>query len=261
MKGSENANRLINIIDRGMAEPSRAPLLWVGAGLSIPCGYPSLVQLADRLRKVSLAKLPDVLSPIETIDAFVKENGQGDLAEALADIFDRKESLQYHKDLMRLPWKAVITTNYDELLEDALKDVGKQFIKVTLGENLDLTARPEVSIFKIHGDISSFKSMVLSGDSYDKYGQRYGLLERDLESLWRKHHMVYFGCSMTDPRLIESYSIHRTQNLKEKKVFGDPLELIWKNCIFDLCGVSNFYRRMFNIVITNRESQRIKWLE
>jgi len=94
MKGSEDVNRLINIIGRGLAEPSRAPLLWVGAGLSIPSGYPSLAQLAERLRKASPATMPAGLTPIETIDAFVKENGQGDLAEALADIFDRKEPLQ-----------------------------------------------------------------------------------------------------------------------------------------------------------------------
>jgi putative NADPH-quinone reductase len=38
---------------------------------------------------------------------------------------------------------------------------------------------------------------------------------------------------------------------REKEVFGDPLELLWKNCIFDLCGVTNFYRHMFNIIVTS----------
>ena len=59
MKGSEDINRLINIIGRGLADPSRAPLLWVGAGLSIPSGYPSFAQLAERLRKASPCKRPE----------------------------------------------------------------------------------------------------------------------------------------------------------------------------------------------------------
>ena len=57
------------------------------------------------------------------------------------------------------------------------------------------------------------------------------------------------------------FNTSNTELQREKTVFGDPLELIWKNCIFDLCGVHTFYRRMFNIVIASTESQRMKWLE
>ncbi len=28
---------------------------------------------------------------------------------------------------------------------------------------------------------------------------------------------------------------------REQEVFGDPLQLLWKNCIFDLCGVPSFH--------------------
>ena len=44
-------------------------------------------------------------------------------------------------------------------------------------------------------------------------------------------------------------------------MFGDPLELIWKNCIFDLCGVDRFYRRMFSVVVSSTENERKRWLE
>ena len=57
------------------------------------------------------------------------------------------------------------------------------------------------------------------------------------------------------------FNTSNTETGREKKVFGDPLETIWKNCIFDLCGVTNFYRKMFNIVITSSEEQRREWLE
>lgn len=57
------------------------------------------------------------------------------------------------------------------------------------------------------------------------------------------------------------YNTSNTETEREKKVFGDPLETIWKNCIFGLCGVTNFYRRMFGIVVTSTEMQRREWLD
>ena len=56
------------------------------------------------------------------------------------------------------------------------------------------------------------------------------------------------------------YNTSNTKSKREKKVFGDPLETIWKNCVFSLCGVTNFHRRMFNVVVTSTGNQRIQWL-
>jgi NAD(P)H dehydrogenase (quinone) len=57
------------------------------------------------------------------------------------------------------------------------------------------------------------------------------------------------------------FNTSNTEIEREKKVFGDPLETIWKNCIFGLCGVNNFHRRMFGIVVTSTEIQRKRWLD
>jgi NAD(P)H dehydrogenase (quinone) len=52
-----------------------------------------------------------------------------------------------------------------------------------------------------------------------------------------------------------------TPEAREKEAFGDPLEAIWKRCIFDLCGVRNVHRRMFNVVVTSTREQRLAWIE
>ena len=57
------------------------------------------------------------------------------------------------------------------------------------------------------------------------------------------------------------FNTSNTETEREKNIFGDPLETIWKNCIFDLCGVRNFYRRMFNIIVVSSEEQRKEWLQ
>jgi len=47
---------------------------------------------------------------------------------------------------------------------------------------------------------------------------------------------------------------------REKDVFGDPLENLWKTCVFGLCGVKGFYRRNFTVVVTSTEKVRKEWL-
>lgn len=48
---------------------------------------------------------------------------------------------------------------------------------------------------------------------------------------------------------------------REKRIFGDPLETIWRNCIFGFCGISSVHRRTFSVVVTSTENERKQWLE
>lgn len=61
-------------------------------------------------------------------------------------------------------------------------------------------------------------------------------------------------------RIVAVFNTSNTAAEREKNVFKDPLETLWKNCVFGLCGVMNFYRRMFNIIITSTEEERRAWL-
>lgn len=57
------------------------------------------------------------------------------------------------------------------------------------------------------------------------------------------------------------FNTSNTKSKRERNVFGDPLETIWKHCIFGLCGVTGFHRRMFNVMVTSTESERKHWLK
>ena len=47
---------------------------------------------------------------------------------------------------------------------------------------------------------------------------------------------------------------------REQEAFGDPLESIWKRCVFDLCGVKDVRRRMYAVVVTSTPEERRRWL-
>ena len=57
------------------------------------------------------------------------------------------------------------------------------------------------------------------------------------------------------------FNTSNTPPEREHAVFGDPLELIWKKCVFDLCGVVNVCRETFCVVVTSTPEQRAQWLE
>jgi NAD(P)H dehydrogenase (quinone) len=47
----------------------------------------------------------------------------------------------------------------------------------------------------------------------------------------------------------------------ELRLFGDPLENLWKACIFNFCGVENFCRRNFESIVLSTPDQRAGWLD
>jgi putative NADPH-quinone reductase len=57
------------------------------------------------------------------------------------------------------------------------------------------------------------------------------------------------------------FNTSNTPRERELTVFGDPLETIWRHCIFGLCGVQNFWRRNFEVVVTSTLEQRRAWLQ
>ena len=52
-----------------------------------------------------------------------------------------------------------------------------------------------------------------------------------------------------------------TDEKRERELFGDPLETIWKNCILHFCGVGQFERKTFGIMVTSNLQQRLGWLK
>lgn len=57
------------------------------------------------------------------------------------------------------------------------------------------------------------------------------------------------------------FNTSNTPEEREKLIFGDPLERIWKDCVFDFCGIKNFHRKMFRVVASSTLKERDAWLK
>ena len=57
------------------------------------------------------------------------------------------------------------------------------------------------------------------------------------------------------------FTTSNTPDEREKAVFGDPLENLWKACVFDFCGVKSFRRRNYSVMVASTLEQRKAWLD
>jgi NAD(P)H dehydrogenase (quinone) len=57
------------------------------------------------------------------------------------------------------------------------------------------------------------------------------------------------------------FNTSNTPAKREAEAFGDPLDTLWKSCIFDFCGVKRVSRKMFGVVVTSTPQDRARWLE
>jgi NAD(P)H dehydrogenase (quinone) len=57
------------------------------------------------------------------------------------------------------------------------------------------------------------------------------------------------------------FTTSNTPREVELSVYGDPLENLWRTCVFGFCGVTDFQRCNFESIVMSTPDQRQQWLE
>ena len=166
------------------------------------------------------------------------------IAQKAAETLHKKGHEVYFHDLYREEFPPVIPAS-----EIPRRATLPQIIKTHCDEIAEADG-----IIVIHPNWWGQPPAILKGwvDRIIRLGVAYEFLEGDSgegvpNGLLKARAAIVFNTSNTPP-------------VRERDEFGDPLETIWKNCIFGLCGVDNFYRRNFTVVVTSTLEQRQKWL-
>ena len=99
--------------------------------------------------------------------------------------------------LQKLKPHAIITTNYDQMLEILFPDltpiIGQQAIKgqsVSIGE-----------VFKIHGCVTRPSEIVLTASDYDQFTKKKKFLSAKLLTFFNEHPLIFIGYSASDPNI------------------------------------------------------------
>ena len=92
---------------------------------------------------------------------------------------------------------AVVTTNYDELIEPLFPDY-ERVIGQTILRHSSLSIG---EIFKIHGCVFKPTSLVLSKEDYDTFNTDKKYLSAKLLTYFAEHSFILVGYSATDPNI------------------------------------------------------------
>ncbi len=207
--------------------------IFAGAGLSAPAGFVNwkelLRPLVDELG-LDIDKEQDLVSLAQYHH---NENGRHRINQQLIDeISSNKDPTDSHRILAKLPISTYWTTNYDRLIEDALKENGKiADAKYTNNHLATTKSRRDAVVYKMHGDIEHPDQAVLTKDDYEKYTIEYAPFVNALSGDLISKTFLFLGFSFTDPNLdyiLSRIRIYFKENQRQHY------------CIFKSCNAGEF---------------------
>lgn len=179
--------------------------VFAGAGFSAPAGFVNwrglLRPVADELN-LDIEREHDLVAIAQY---HFNENGgnRHRLNQLLIDqLTVGAGPTQNHRILARLPISTYWTTNYDQLIEQALREAGKTPDVKYTNEHLAVTRpRRDAVIYKMHGDVDHPNDAVLLKDDYENYHLKRGAYLSALSGDLVSKTFLFLGFSFTDPNL------------------------------------------------------------
>jgi NAD-dependent SIR2 family protein deacetylase len=196
----------------------RSLVPFVGAGLSVECGFPSWKQhLLQQGRTSGIdathvnalldnGQYEEVIEEIENKgyrDAFIQE---------IKDVFSKTGKItETTLRLSELFTDTIITTNYDHIIEQAF-DTGEEN-NIQLIESSNILEIPDLfktTIIKLHGDINKPAKCILGKNQYNEaYGNGTLDLSKPIPKLlsyhYRTSNLLFLGCSLNQDRTMQVF--------------------------------------------------------
>lgn len=198
----QSVQEFIRTYTRAIEESNAA--IFVGAGLSKPAGYVNWKELLKDIASDLNLDVEKENDLIAIAQFHVNENGgRGKINQILLDEFTKDCAItKNHEILSSLHIKTYWTTNYDSLIEESLKALGKRpDVKRTV-ENLAVTMpNSDAVVYKMHGDVILPNDAVLTKDDYEGYNLKRQLFTTALQGDLVSKTFLFIGFSFDDPNL------------------------------------------------------------
>ena len=196
----------------------RRCVLFVGAGLSRPAGYPGWRDLMRTVVNETASRLALGRGKKELI-ALVAQSKFAEVADQCRTLLGRsafseilRSSLarevqppaDTHRAIVRTPYACIVTTNFDTLLEDAYakwSDIGvpKAPTGVELSQHGTLLLDGAFFILKAHGSIHDDASMVFTSEDYRRITHANPAFQAMMSAILLSHAVLFVGYSLSDP--------------------------------------------------------------
>lgn len=192
-------------------------VVFIGAGVSRASGLPNWTELLERIATEAGVGPHEVaaLGKLHELDrARIVQHRLGlqerKIGDVVRDVLGTAPFTLAHALLASLPIREAVTTNYDELFEQASAAAGEA-AAVLPYESVRERSR---WLLKLHGSVSRPDDIVLTREDYLRYADRRAALGGIVQAMLITRHMLFVGFSLTDD------NFHRTIDEVRKAIRG-----------------------------------------
>jgi len=188
----------VKIIKKAIAEGKL--VVFAGAGISIDSGAPSWQTLIDSLRdEIDIPS--NETDFLRIAQMYYNERQQKEFVDKVREILNHRK-LRYneiHEAVFDLNPEHIMTTNFDDLLEQVIKakaypfSVIKKDLEFPYGRNTKL-------LIKVHGDLDE-ANLVIKEDDYLQYSQNHPLIESFIKGVFANKVVLFIGYTFSDINL------------------------------------------------------------
>ncbi len=178
--------------------------VFIGAGFSKSSGYVDWKQLLESIAnelELDINKENDLVSLAQYY--FNKNQNRSVINGIIFEEFSQEKELsENHKILARLPIFTYWTTNYDSLIEDALKEIQKVVDIKYNNKQLSITKpHRDAVVYKMHGDKDNPDDTVILKDDYERYYHEHTPFITALSGDLISKTFLFIGFSFLDPNI------------------------------------------------------------
>ncbi|MDI9882465.1 SIR2 family protein [Flectobacillus longus] len=175
-------------------------VVFAGAGVSIDAGIPLWGTLINEMK--SEIDIPANESDyLRIAQMYFNERQQKEYMEKIRVVLNHKKAIhnEIHEAIFKLNPVHLITTNYDDLLEQVIRKESLPFSIVTKDKEFPYALNTNLLV-KIHGDLDN-SDVVLKEDDYLDYGLNHPLIESFIKSTFASKVVLFVGYSFSDINL------------------------------------------------------------
>jgi SLOG family protein/SIR2-like protein len=179
--------------------------LFIGAGMSRGSGYVDWRGFIKRfVLEMGLGMDHDERDPAEVTQHYLnsKSGDRTFLHRALIDELDKPGTpTPSHRIIARLPIPTIWTTNFDMLIEDALKANRKTIDVKARDADLGIGRKRDLVLYKMHGDVARPDEIIICKSDYECYRKTHPIFQNTLEGDLLTKTFLFLGFSFSDPNL------------------------------------------------------------
>ena len=191
-------------------------IAFLGAGVSLPyhdvesgTQYGGLVSASKLVFEMAKTRsyIDENMPFHEACFLYKQHEGRSGLELFLSSHLDRPtlKPLPAHYLLSALPFASVITTNYDTLVETALRNTKKQPWPIFLDQHVAGLRPNHCPVIKLHGCLTNLSTIVASADEYTPFGSSKPIIDALLTVQLANRTALFMGYGLKDHDFVTTF--------------------------------------------------------